>query len=46
MKVHCPVHGEIPRSETVRGYEYAKGQYVTLSDEDFEQLAPKPQARS
>src|SRR5688500_14512389 len=27
MKVHCPEHGEIPRSDTVRGFEYSKGQY-------------------
>jgi DNA end-binding protein Ku len=29
---------EVPWSETVRGYEYAKGQYVTLTEEDFEKL--------
>ena len=29
---------EVPWSETVRGYEYAKGQYVMLTDEDFEKL--------
>jgi DNA end-binding protein Ku len=29
---------EVPWSETVRGYEYAKGEYVTLTDEDFESL--------
>jgi DNA end-binding protein Ku len=29
---------EVPWSETVRGYEYAKGEYVTLTDEDFEKL--------
>ena len=28
----------MPWSETVRGYEYAKDQYVTLTDEDFEKL--------
>ncbi len=27
-----------PGSEMVRGYEYAKGEYVMLTDEDFEQL--------
>ena len=30
MKIHCPIHGEIPRSETVRGFEYSKGQYLVL----------------
>jgi DNA end-binding protein Ku len=35
----CPTDEvEVPWSETVRGYEYAKGQYVTLTDEDFEKL--------
>ncbi len=35
----CPTHEqEIPWSETVRGYEYAKDQHVTLTDEDFEKL--------
>ena len=35
----CPTDEvEVPWSETVRGYEYAKGEYVTLTDEDFEQL--------
>ena len=41
MRVHCPEHGEIPRSETVRGFEYAKGQYVLIGDEDFENVPLK-----
>jgi len=41
MRVHCPIHGEITRSETVRGYEYAKGQYIVIDDEDFEQVPLK-----
>jgi DNA end-binding protein Ku len=41
MKVHCPVHGEIPRSETVRGFEYAKGQYVVIDEGDFEAVPLK-----
>ena len=28
----------MPWSETVRGYEYAKGEYVMLTEEDFEKL--------
>jgi DNA end-binding protein Ku len=36
MKTHCPEHGEIPRSDTVRGYEWSKGQYVVLDEADFE----------
>ena len=35
----CPTdEAEVPWSEIVRGYEYAKDQYVTLTNEDFEQL--------
>ena len=41
MKVHCPEHGEISRSETVRGFEYAKGQYVVIDEGDFDQVPLK-----
>lgn len=35
----CPTDEvEVPWSEVARGYEYSKGQYVVLTDEDFEQL--------
>ena len=37
MKIYCPYHDEvIPRSETVRGYEWSKGQYVVVTDEDID----------
>ena len=29
---------EVPWSDIVRGYEFAKGEYVVLTDEDFEKL--------
>ena len=39
QKRWCPTDEvEVPWTETARGYEYAKGQYVMLTDEDFEQL--------
>jgi DNA end-binding protein Ku len=41
MKVHCPEHGEIKRSETVRGFEWAKDQYVVLDQSDFEAVPLK-----
>jgi DNA end-binding protein Ku len=42
----CPTDEvDVPWSETVRGYEYAKGQYVTLTEEDFERL-PLPSKHS
>jgi DNA end-binding protein Ku len=31
----------IPRSELVKGYEYEKGQYVVIEDEDIKKVAPK-----
>ncbi|MGH8573177.1 MAG: Ku protein, partial [Gammaproteobacteria bacterium] len=35
----CPTDEvEVPWSETVRGYEYTKDQFVTLTEEDFERL--------
>jgi DNA end-binding protein Ku len=41
MRVFCPIHGEIPRSETVRGFEYAKGQYIVIDEADFESVPLK-----
>jgi DNA end-binding protein Ku len=35
----CPTHDRVvTRDETVRGYEFAKGQYVKLSDEEYKAL--------
>jgi DNA end-binding protein Ku len=35
----CPTdEEEVPWNETVRGYEYAKDQYVTLTEQDFDRL--------
>ena len=42
MKVWCPVEDEpIARSDTVKGYEYAPGQYVVVTDEDLEKVPLK-----
>jgi DNA end-binding protein Ku len=41
MKTHCPEHGEISRSDTVRGFEYSKGQYVIIDEGDFESVPLK-----
>jgi DNA end-binding protein Ku len=39
MKIYCPHHDEvIPRSETVRGYEWSKGRYVVVTEEDLESV--------
>jgi DNA end-binding protein Ku len=35
----CPTdEAEVPWNETARGYEYTKGRYVVLTNEDFEKL--------
>ncbi len=41
MKTHCPEHGEIARSDTVRGFEWSKGQYVVIDEGDFESVPLK-----
>jgi DNA end-binding protein Ku len=42
MKIFCPVDDEvISRSDTVRGYEYAPGEYVVVTDEDLEKVPLK-----
>ncbi len=38
----CSVDGKpVPWDEIVKGYEYEKGQYVTLTDEDFKKVNPE-----
>jgi DNA end-binding protein Ku len=34
----CPVHGEVSNDEIVMGYEYAKGQYVVIDDDEIDKL--------
>jgi DNA end-binding protein Ku len=42
MKIWCPVEEKIiPRSETVRGYEWSKGKYVVITEEDLESVPLK-----
>ena len=42
MKIFCPVDDEvISRSDTVKGYEYAPGEYVVVTDEDLEKVPLK-----
>src|SRR6478752_1873317 len=36
---HC--NREVPNSEIVKGYEFEKGRYVVMSDEDFDQVRPE-----
>src|SRR5437763_10324494 len=42
MKRWCPrCEREVPNSEIVKGYEFEKGRYVVLSEEDFEKVRPE-----
>src|SRR5436190_3199209 len=42
MKTWCPVEDEpISRTDTVKGYEYAPGEYVVITDEDLEKVPLK-----
>ena len=42
LKTYCPFDDEyISRTDTVRGYEYAKNQYVVITDEDMESVPLK-----
>ena len=41
MKTSCPIHGDISRGDTVRGYEWSKGQYVVIDEGDFEAVPLK-----
>jgi DNA end-binding protein Ku len=40
-KVNEETGDEVPWDETVRGYEYEKGHYVVLTDEDLKRAAPE-----
>jgi DNA end-binding protein Ku len=41
LRNYCPVdEREVERSELVKGYEYEKGKYVIIEDEDLEAVKP------
>ena len=42
QKRWCPqCNREVPNSEIVKGYEFEKGRYVIMSEEDFDQVRPE-----
>ena len=42
QKRWCPqCNREVPNTEIVKGYEFEKGRYVVLSEEDFEKVRPE-----
>ena len=46
LKTVCPSCGEIPRSDIVKGYEYAKDQYVIIDLEELEKLRAHDESRA
>ena len=41
QKRWCPLHNrEVPNSEIAKGYEFEKGRYVVLTEEDFDKVRP------
>jgi DNA end-binding protein Ku len=38
MRLECPLHGIVPREETVRGYEINKDEYVRFEPEELKAL--------
>ena len=34
----CPVHGKIDKEQIVKGYQYERGRYVVLDEEDLKQV--------
>src|SRR5881296_1207932 len=38
MRLECPEHGIVPREETVKGYEFAKDEYVRFEPEELKAL--------
>src|SRR5215467_11796388 len=38
MRLECPIHGPVPREETVKGYEIAKDEYVRFEPDELKAL--------
>ena len=38
LDTFCPKHGKLARSEVTKGYEYEKGKYITIEQEDLEKI--------
>jgi DNA end-binding protein Ku len=37
-KKTCPLHGEVPNDEIVKGYEYSKDQYVVVDEDELDRI--------
>jgi hypothetical protein len=38
MRLECPIHGIVPREETVKGYEIAKDEYARFEPKELNAL--------
>jgi DNA end-binding protein Ku len=38
MRLECPIHGVVPREETVKGYEIAKDEYVRFEPDELKAI--------
>jgi len=38
LDTFCPEHGKLTRSEITKGYEYEKGKYIIIEQEDLEKI--------
>lgn len=42
QQLYCPTHDKVvERDETVKGYEFSKGHFVEIDDQDLERLSPE-----
>jgi DNA end-binding protein Ku len=41
LEKRCPVHGPVLDEEVVKGFEYEKGRFVTVTDEDLKRANPE-----
>ena len=46
MRLECPIHGIVPREETVKGYEITKDEYVRFEPEELKALEQASHRRS
>jgi len=46
QKLTCPICGDVERNEIVKGYEYAKDQYVVIDLEELEKLRAQDESKA
>jgi DNA end-binding protein Ku len=46
MRLECPIHGIVPREETVKGFEIAKDEYLRFEPDELKALEEASSRRS